>query len=376
MRELCSGLSRAGVATAVATTLRGHNPSVDAKADSILENAGVKISYFPTVASKWLGERYAFSPVLGRFLNETVDRYDLVHIHALWQYPTFVASRACQRLKIPYLISPCGLLDEYSLRRSAVFKKIYGVLVERSALAKASCIHFTSDMEKQQAFLFWTNPPTAVIPRSIRLEDISGTSKGQFRASFPETGNRSILLFLGRLHPKKRLDIVVDAFTFLASRMDNIHLVIAGPDDGTAEEARHSLQKSGLLEKATFTGSLSGTAKWSAFQDADLFLLPSEDENFGMAALEAMAVGVPVLVSDKVGLASVVSERESGLVLQKDWRLWSNALEQLLGNTALRQKMGERGRRLVSDQFTTERVATAMKNLYSQVLTGLLPAGN
>ncbi len=373
MRELCSGLSLSGVTAAVATTLRGYDPSVDEAADAALKNTGVEIFYFPTVASEWLGERYALSPALGKFLAESVGRYDLVHLHALWQYPILAASRTCQSQRIPYVLSPCGLLDDYSLRQRAVFKKTYGFLVERPTLAKVSCIHFTSEMEKRQAFLFGTNPPSAVIPLSIRTEEIPNVSKGSFRASFPEIGNRFILLFLGRLHPKKRLDIVVDAFASLASRVKNIHLVIAGPDDGAAEKARISLEKSGLLEKSTFTGPLSGAAKWAAFQDTDLFLLPSEDENFGIAALEAMACGVPVLISDRVGLANAVLEGEAGLVLPRDWRVWSDALERLLGNPALRQRMGEMGRRLVSDRFTTERMAEAMKKLYAQILAGSRP---
>ena len=368
VRELCGGLSLAGVTVGIATTWRGYNAAVDGPADEALRKPGVQLFSYPTTPTL-LGSRYAFSPQLKNFLDHSIGRYDAVHIHALWQYPAFAASRACLQSRIPYVVSPCGLLDEYGLRRRALFKRVYGSLVERRTLGQAACIHFTSDLEKQHAFLFGTNPPQAVIPRSIRMEEIPEGLKGKFRASFPEIGNRSILLFFGRLHPKKRLDIVVDAFVSIAPRMKNVHLVIVGQDDGAGEQARRTLRKSGLLERTSFTGSLSGQKKWSAFQDADLFLLPSEGDSFGMAALEAMACGVPMLISDQVGLANAVLEAGAGLVLPgRDPSAWIQALEQLLGDAPLRKKMGERGQQLASSRFTTHRVAEAMKYLYTSCL--------
>ncbi len=372
VRELCWGLARIGVEVHVCTTLRGYDQTTDGPADDRLRSAGVKIQYFQVHPWKQPGQRYAYSPALGTFLREAIPRVDLVHIHGLWQYPTFVAGRVCRSSRIPYLLSPCGALDPYGWHAHRSFKWFYGFFFERRTFEGAVAIHFTSTMEQRQAWIFGVNRPHVVIPRSIRMDAVPELPSGIFRSQHPEIGRQPILLFLGRLHPIKRLDLLVNAFMLVARRYGNVHLVIAGPDDGAGSNVRKTLSQARLSDRVTFTGLLAGPDKWAAFRDSSLFLLPSDHESFGMVALEAMAVGLPVIVSPHVALADWIAKVQAGQVIDQDPAAWAAAMEHLLNNPAAGQVMGEAGRRLVATEFSSERIAGAMKEIYWAVVRGTL----
>lgn len=366
VRTLCRALAQIGVEVEVCTTWRAYDPVVDGPADEQLKAAGVTLRYFPVHPWALLGQRYAYSPALGRALAKRIPRVDVVHLHALWLYPTMIAARICQRVKVPYILSPCGALDPYSMRRHGLFKRLYGFLIERHTLAGAATWHFTSELEQRQAETFGVNQPSVVIPRAAPLEDIPDMPPGAFRRRHPEVGQRHILLFLGRLHPKKRPDLVAEAFITVARRRDDVHLVLAGPDDGAASSVRDHLRRADLLNRATFTGLLDAVAKWEAIRDSAILLLPSEEENFGMAVLEAMAAGVPVVVSPQVGLADVVASAGAGLVVDRDVAAWAAAIERLLRDPAVLTAMGEAGRRTTT-MFRADRVATAVRETYATV---------
>ncbi len=373
VRQLCLALAQKGVVVQVCTTRRGYLPSVDEAADRKLISAGVDLHYLPTLPWKWLSDRTAYSPSMKNFLEEAIPRADLVHIHALWLYPTHITAQLCRRAQVPYVISPCGALDPYSLKRKLLLKRIYGLCVEGRHLRGAAAIHFTSDLEKAQAYCFGSRSPRAVISRCLDLSAVPILPPGTFRGRHPEVGSRKILLFLGRLHPKKRLDLATEAFIRLAQRRADVHLVIAGPDDGSKGGARLALQKAHLLDRATFTGLLHGEEKWAVLQDSSLFLLQSEDENFGLAALEAMASGIPVLISPRVGLSDIARQAGSALIVNLHTADWADQMDRVLSDPTLAKKLGESGRRLVEEQFSSERVAVQMKTLYASLLADFRP---
>lgn len=374
VRELCRGLARLGLDVAVWTTTRGYHPTTDAILDERLKAHGVKIRYFPVHPWGWLGQRYAYSPALRDALKEEMSGFDLIHLHALWQYPARIAAWGCRQSQTPYLLSPCGALDPYSLRIHPVFKRLYGFFVERQIIRHSSVIHFTSPLEQKGAYLFGIRRPCVIIPRSVPLEEVPEIPAGLFRSRYPELANRRLLLFLGRMHPKKRLDIVANAFVSLARRRDDLHLVIAGPDQGAGAVVREILKRSALLNRVTFTGLLTGQEKWMALRDSTFFLLPSEEENFGVAALEAMAVGLPVLLSNQVGLADWVERSRAGMVLPLKTEAWVEAIEQLLSNPAFAQEMGEAAKQLAKREFSSERVANAMHRVYLKIWKNSLPS--
>lgn len=368
VRELCAGLAQGGVEVDLATTLRGYDPGVDRLADERLRAVGVRLHTFPVYPWSSLGERYAYSPALEIFLRKTIPQVDLVHTHGLWQYPTAIVARICRKAKIPYLLSPCGALDPYGLRRHRLFKWLYGLCIERKTLQGAAALHFTSTMEQKRAFRFGARCPTFVIPRPIHLEEIPEVSPGTFRSRCPQVDQRRILLFLGRLHPKKRLDIVAEAFAFVAKGRPDVHLVISGPDDGAEVSVRKRLEQAGLSDRVTFTGIVQGTDKWTLLKDSSLFLLPSEDENFGVAVLEAMAMGVPVLLSPYVGLVDEVTRANAGAMIPLNPVAWSQTIERLLEDPFTLRAMGEAGRHLAATEFSSDRIASAMRDAYVTIL--------
>ena len=364
VRDLCLGLAQLGLEVEIWSTRRGYEPEADEPADRQLNASGVTIRYFPVETWGGLGQRYALSLDLGRALSSSVPEYDLLHIHTLWLYPTQTAALACHRFQKPYVLSPTGMLDPYSLKIRGLLKRLYVYIIERRTMAGAACIHFTSFLEQREACTFGVHRPNEVIPLSIDLASIPPVSSGTFRSKHPEVGSRKILLFLGRLHPKKRLDLLAQAFLALLNRRDDLHLVIAGPDDGAASPVRRLLERGRALSRVTFTGQLSGVDKWAAYRDSSLFLLPSEDENFGMTVLEAMACDVPVLLSARVGIADWAVRAEAGRVVPLEPDAWAGAADQLLGDPAQAEAMGRAGRRLAETEFSRTAVALRMKELY------------
>ncbi len=372
VRELCRGLAGLGVGVDLWSTKKGFLSEVDGPADRKLEEAGVRLRYFPVSAWPSLGERYAYSPALRQALIERVPQVDLVHIHMLWRYPTWAAARTCRRFGVPYVLSPCGALDPYSLGIRPRLKRLYAACVEGRTLRQAALLHFTSPLEQGHAFTFGAAQPTAVVPRSLETPE-EFPPRGEFRARHPEIGNRKILLFLGRLHPKKGLDRVAEAFLRSAQRCPDTHLVIAGPDYGAAADTRRRLESAGLSGRVTFSGFLAGAEKWSAYQDASLFLLPSQDENFGVAVLEALRAGVPVLLSPQVGLAKATAEANAGLILPPDTQAWADTITALLENPERLRAMGENGRHLSENEFSSAGVARRMRDHYRKVVWDFRP---
>lgn len=368
VRELCRSLSKIGIEVHLWTTRRAHDPNTDEAADQMLRGCGIAVQYFPVHPWHWLGQRYAYSPALAVSLRKALAGFDLAHIHGLWLYTTYVAARMCQRFQVPYLLSPCGALDPYGFDIHPWFKQWYGFWIERQTLAAATTIHFTSPLEQRRAKTFGIHRPSVVIPRSICLEEIPTLPQGTFRRRYPEVANRRILLFLGRLQAKKRLDLVAEAFVAVARRRPDVHLVIAGPDEGSGHQAREIISQANLSSRVTFTGLMNYDDKWTVLRDSDLFLLPSLDENFGVSVLEAMAVGVPVLVTSQVALAEAVRRAGAGLVIDGNSADWAAAIDRLLDDSSSLQSMGAAGRRLVEADFLSNRIAAAMRDAYRVIL--------
>ena len=236
-----------------------------------------------------------------RALARDLPGFDLLHLHSLYLFHDWAAGNLAMRIAKPYLVRPHGSLDPYIFRRHRLKKAIFDLWFQNRVLAGASAIHYTAKRR-----CIWPSPtshgaPGVVIPNGIDPADYAQLPpQGTFRARHPEIGDRQILLFLSRINFKKGLDILAGAVGRL--KRDDVHLVIAGPDGGYLAETRRFVAEAGIAARTTFTGMLTGQDKLAAFADAALFVLPSYSENFGIAVVEAMACGVPVLISDKVNI--------------------------------------------------------------------------
>lgn len=364
--ELCRELAGRGECVALYTTNIDGREQLQVPLEEPVWKDGVEIRYFPVQTPRY----YKFSLPLARALRAAIPTYDIVHIHSLYLFPSTVTAAYCRQFGVPYLVRPHGTLDPYLLRRHRGRKWLYEQLFEWRNLNQAAAIHFTSAEEQELTQPLGLRAPGVVVANGIYCRDYQVLPPpGTFRARWPETQGKQILLFLGRLHFKKGLDLLVQAFGQIGRKRSDVHLVLAGPDDdGYGTQVRRWLEAEGVLEKATFTGMLQGREKLAAFRDAALFVLPSYTENFGIAVVEAMASGLPVVISNKVNIWREVMTAKAGFVTKCDVREISDTLGTLLDNLLVGKEMGQRGRQLVSQQFSWETVGAQMGEIYRGLL--------
>jgi glycosyltransferase involved in cell wall biosynthesis len=255
-----------------------------------------------------------------RWLKMHGSEYDAVIVHGLWQYHGH-AVRVALSGRVPYFVYTHGMLDpwfneQFPLKH--VKKMLFWHWTQRRILDEATSIIFTAEEEMERSIrsFFPFRWKGIVAPLGIaEPEGNPETQKAAFLARFPELKDRKFLLFFGRLHPKKGCDLLLNAFAKIAPEWPELHLVMAGPSDhGYLHGLQQLAEDKGIRPRVTWTGMISGDLKWGALRAADAFVLPSHQENFAIAAVEAMAVGTPVLLSDKVQIWREVLRLGSGLV--------------------------------------------------------------
>ena len=293
---------------------------------------------------------------------------DVLHTHGMWE-PMLPASAAVARQRgVPYVVTPHGMLDPYTLSIKRTKKRVALASTHRKYLQRAGFVHMLNRDEADLARPVLRGAPTQVIPNGIFIEEIERTPpKGTFRASRPELGERPYILFLSRLAHKKGLDYLADAFAKLQSIIADVDLVVAGPDDGQQRDFEQRVEAAGITDRVHVVGPLYGTDKLAALRDAEVFCLPSRQEGFSIAITEALALGLPVVVTRACHFPEV-SEVGAGVETELDADEIAQALETVLTDKALSQRMGEAGARLVRERFTWPKVAKRTLQLYEQVL--------
>jgi glycosyltransferase involved in cell wall biosynthesis len=314
---------------------------------------------------------FATSLPLGRAIEAAVRTADVVHLHSLYLFHDAVTGRYCRKFGVPYIVRPHGTLDPYIWRRHRMRKRIVEFLFQDRVLQGAAAIHYTTEEEMRLAALHARNAKGFVVPIGLDFAAFAPRPSDRFRARWKEVGNRRILLFLGRLHPKKGLDVLAEAFAAMATARDDVHLVVAGPDDGAREPTEAALRRLGVRDRTTFTGMLRGEDKLDAFYAADVFLLPSYSENFGIAVVEAMACGVPVVVSDQVNLWREVVG--AGAAVPCEAPAVATAATKLLDDPAARVEAGRRGAAFARDRYDRRRVAAELEAAYETARAGVTP---
>jgi glycosyltransferase involved in cell wall biosynthesis len=357
-----------GVQVDVFTTNAGLNEPAAYKAQNWHLLDGVRVKYFHCYGYI----HYNFSSLLSQALRRHVKEYDLVHITAVWNFPVWAAAFACRQAGVPYILSPRGTIyPETVALKSTFLKQLYYRLIARKCLQGASAIHYTAadEQNKVNQFLKLTTP-AFVIPNGLNLSTFAALDYiPAFSTFFPELADKRYLLFLSRINIKKGLDILVDAFAEVSSQFPDLLLVIAGPDnEGYGGEVKARLRSKGILGKTFFPGMLSGNTKLAAYRDADMFVLPSYSENFGMSVVEAMACGTPVLISDQVGISPDVQHWQAGIVIPAQSKNLAAAITGLLRDDAGRQRLRINGLKMVSQLYSIEAVAQAMVIKYEYIL--------
>lgn len=356
---MAGALSQLGAEVTVATT-DGDGPNRLAPAyEAPVVEAGAEFRYFRRA---WWSRDWKFSLGLTRWLARSISGYDVVEVHALFTYPTIPGCRFAARAGVPYVLRPLGTLGGWSLAQRAWKKRPYYAMIERSHLARAAAIHVTAESEAAEVDALGFGDKARIIPLGVEL----GTRTGRREVA----GGPLRLLFLSRVHPKKGLELVFAAMRILRDRgCGAIELEIAGDGDAEYLRSLHAeAARLGVEGDVRFVGAVQGDAKRDAFARADVFVLTSHNENFGIAAAEALAAGVPVILSTEVGLARDVAARGAGLVVPLEPAAISAAIECLQRDPVLRSAMAERAYAYASDHLSWAECGRKLFSLYQELI--------
>ena len=265
--------------------------------------------------------RYGYSAQLVPWLSGHAGNYDAVIVNGLWQFPGFAARRALGGSTTPYFVFTHGMLDPWFKRRyplKHLKKWLYWPWGEYRVLRDAAAVLFTCDEERllaRQSFWLYRCNEVVVSYGTSSPPTNADELERTFFASFPELQGKKLFLFLGRIHEKKGCDLLIEAFANVCAGRPDIRLVMAGPDqEGWMPQLQQMAKGLGISDQVVWPGMLSGDLKWGAFYACDVFCLPSHQENFGIAVVEALACGRPVLISDKVNIWREIEADQAGLV--------------------------------------------------------------
>ncbi len=361
---LCRSLVRLGHEIEVFTTDLDGPDRIEHPPGEAVEVEEVAVRYFSVRYCR----RLFFAPEMARELARRAGEFDLVHIHTFFTWPTSAAAAAAVRNNIPYILSPRGMLVKDLVRRkSRLVKSVWIHLFGRRAVEGAARIHVTTDIEGEEIRRFNFNlPEVFVLPVGVDPADFSSGTGGPVSPEIEALARKKpLILFLSRVHWKKGLDRLIPALRYL----EGAHLAVAGNDDGDYGKKLDRLaSRAGVLERITFTGPVYGEEKRRILSAADIFVLPSYSENFGIAVLEAMAAGLPVVVTPEVGLSPQVESAGAGVVLDGAPEILGPGIRELLNQPDRLKELGERGRELAARRFAWGGIARSMAEIYRQVI--------
>jgi len=321
---------------------------------------------------------YQYNSDAVAWLRAHAGRYDAVIVNGLWQYASFAAWRALHSAPTPYFVYTHGMLDPWFKRRyplKHLKKWLYWPWAEYRVLRDAAAVIFTCEEERllarQSFWLYRAREVVGSYGTSEPPSDAAALSEA-FLARFPELRGKRALLYLGRIHEKKGGDLLVDAFARVAADSTALQLVMAGPgDERLLAQLRQRATELGIADRITWTGMLQGDLKWGAFHSADAFCLPSHQENFGIAVVEALACGKPVLISDKVNIWREIEQDGAGLVAPDTLAGTVDTLQRWLALTpAEAAAMRLAARRTFRDRFQVEQVARTLVRIVSERTPG------
>lgn len=362
VHALCRALAALGHRTDVFTTSVDGPGDSDVPLERPVDLDGVQVTYFP---SRRLRRLY-WSPPMRRALFARVADYDLVHVHAIYLWPTWTAARAARARGVPYVVSPRGMLvPELIRRKSRWIKQAWITLIERPNLVHAAAVHTTSSIEAHHLRGFgWPLQRVAMVPHGV--DDPPDTAGQPLSPDIAVAiaGAPAILAF-GRISWEKGLDRLIAALPLVPSA----RVVIAGEDGGQAASLGQQARQLGVTERVTILPrQIEGADKEALFAAAEAFAMTSLSENFGLAAFEAMRRGVAVLATPDVGMSEIVRAATAGVVVDPSPEGIAKGLSQLLTDAAGRREMGRRGRDLVVAEYSWRSIAERMTKLYREAV--------
>ena len=366
---LAGALGRLGASVDVVTTNADGDQNQDVPLEEWIVHSGYRLRYFPRLHFS----EFKVSLPLLRWLYNHLRDYDIVHGTSVFNFPALAYSSLAQLQGIPYVINPQGMLEPWALAHKAWKKKIYFQIIERPRLVTAAAIHCLTIHEAENVAALGLGTPLVIVPNGVSEEELESQSvdREPLFQQFPNLRKKTLVLFLHRVDPKKGLDILAPAFAEACRRLPelDLHLVVAGPPtDNFLPVAQGYFKTAGCSDRTTFTGMISGDVKRAALAAATVFVTPTYSEGFSMAVLEAMAAGLPSVLTTgcnfpeagDVGAASVV---------EIDSAAFGAALIALLSDAARARAMGERARMFVRRFYSWEAAASRTIAIYQAILS-------
>jgi glycosyltransferase involved in cell wall biosynthesis len=368
--QLCEALVKLGAKVTVLTTNANGMELLDVPLGCPTDVDGVEVFYYPVVPI--FPHSFFYSPSLAKACYQKTDQYDVAFLDTIFSHAMGPAVAACKLARVPYIITLRSALLPWGLRHKQLKKKLYLALMGNKYFNHATALHCTDPTESMAVKHLGLSAPTFVVPNGMDTHHFACLPvRGVIRQHLNIPEQAHLLLFLGRLHVKKRPDLAVEALGAAQSLTGETHLVLAGPDEmQLIPKLQAQARQLGCADRLHITGLLKGDEILSALADADLFLMPSEpeSENFGMSAVEAMAAGLPILVSEGVPIGQWAESAGAGRIASCTVESFTKITCELLTLSAGLKEMGRRGQTLAREKFDMATVASQMLEQYQSII--------
>ena len=366
---LCRAQRDAGVDVRVVTTTANGDGELTENVVSRGDCDGVPVHY----CSRAWPRSIFYSPSLAGVVTTELRHADVLHIHGLWNAAVWSAAAAARHQHCPYILSPRGMLTPAALAHDAWRKKLVYPIADRRVVRDAAKLHATSRSEFDELINLAEPTRVVYVPNGVELPALDEGHAGSARAHFRLPATAPVVLFLGRIHPIKRLDLLAAAFGLVLHRHPDAHLVIAGPD-----EDGHRAQVAPLFtpfgRSVTWTGRVDDAGKRRLLDAAAVLVMCSNSESFGMSVAEAMAAGKPVVVTRTCPWAEVES-LAAGFWVEQTPEAIATAVNAILSDETAGRAMGRRGRSLVASHYSWAQAASALIQEYEAIAAGTVHAG-
>lgn len=355
--DLCNALAECGThVTLFSTCEPGESMTIDPE----------QVPYDVVLFSSRVGLVNAASKLSKRIASDS-EQFDLVHIHSLWNPVATLAALGARRARLPYIISPRGMLDRVCLNRRRGLKRFYAALLERRTVESAALLHFLSAAEASSSQVNWLQLPGHFIaPNGININSAEIES-GFLRRRFPDFKGRQLMLFLGRLHPIKGLDLQLQALSRLVKNNPLLLWVLIGPDSGEWQRLSKDIRTMGLGKHVRWLGAITGHERLLALADADVVVQTSIYECYSVTVSEALAVGAPLVITETVHRPEV-QDIGAGLVVSNNPDELARAVEEILHVPERAKLMRAAGRCFAARDMTWERIALIVSAAYKNIV--------
>lgn len=355
-----------GIEAEIVTTNNNQGGTLDVPVNQRVEYQDVPVWFLPAFPLPL--KEYIFSSALTKWLWQNIGNYDILDNHYLFSYAPTCAGAIARWRKTPYTVRTQGQLTAWALEQSSVKKQLYTALIERENLNQAAAIHCTTPQEAADLLNFGIHTPTVTLPLGVEQPRKISGAKSMLHQQYDISEDKLVILFLSRLHYKKRPDLLINALSKVTAHNSNFHLIMAGTGEANYVDYLQQLaDKCNLSDRISFPGFIIGRQKEILLQGSDIFALPSYSENFGIAVAEAMAAGLPVIITPGVQIAVEVAAAKAGIIIEGEAEL-SKAIAQLLNSESRRSHLSQNAIALAQFRYAWDRIAKQLVTSYKEII--------